>query len=305
MTKILPSIQDLRFSQSNRIYSAENAEPRNLFAGVAFLYKIINKFSQLLFNAKSITQSNVDNSLNSAITNLDLIRSLPENINNLKEAKNTLIDLNNQYNTPTNAEKMSKLSTMIDEKILQIVTEQCASILNMYSNASIKTLRLGINQDTARSPNRIFEQKPIIHLLPKEVSYDEKNLIGIAKDTSYITKAIMCNAFQNYSIFGLGYKAAFDMSMNGTVNVSQLNTQTEYQLIAENDKHVILKNIVTVKKDNATLLSVSGEITFSKQTIDAIFNESISESLSVKSPVISIKSGEAFFGDALYQTVSD
>ncbi len=67
-------------------------------------------------NAKIITHSNVDNWLDSAIENFDLIQSWPENINNLKEAKKTLIALKNalknQYNTLTHDVKMLKLSTM-------------------------------------------------------------------------------------------------------------------------------------------------------------------------------------------------
>jgi hypothetical protein len=178
----------------------------------------------------------------------------------------------------------------------------------MYSNTFIKQIRVGINKDMPRVPNKFFAAEPISDLLPETVSYALKNSIAIAKDSTYLTKAIMCNACQLYSIFELGYIQVFDMTMNSTVPCSELNKQIEYQLIEETGEHVILNNIVTVKKNNDTndtLLSVSGEIKFSKKTIDAIFNESIADTVIVESPVLSIKATDAYFCDALYHTVND
>lgn len=297
-TKILPSVQELRFSKSQRIYKRDQ-EPRQLFTVRAIGYKIASRFLQFICKQQSSTHSNINIAMQNAVNNFPKMPVSSESLKKLKEAKKNLIEIQDLYGDTINNTVAVELSYLIDIAISQIVTQQNIAKLKVYKKVSLEHLREGINNDLPRSRHRMFNHQPIENLLPIKPTFDAKNAVFIAKDSNYLTKALMLNGFQDYAIFELGF-ISFDISKNGTLSGGDLKRTNEYSLIKETDTEVVLENYFTMTHEGNTLVMSSGEITISKSHLDDIFDLNVPEDTMISSPIVSIKVTDAYFSEELF-----
>lgn len=278
MTQIVPKFENIRFSTSNKIYSNNVTNDSYFVKQEQGLIALISAFLNKIFGTKSITEKNIGVVVECAVKNLNNIECTIDQLIAASKIIDEMIDFSKDNN---NQSQLQVLKEKVDTKLISTYYEKNLPQSFHQYQASIETIRNGVNLDFPRASDCYFNGQDFKAILPQT---DSCNYSQKAENSDIATKALLLANFQSYENPRTAIGYLFNLGKSGKIKPL---LKREYAIKNISDTGVTVSVQQSWSHQENKLIDVNYDIVMNKESLNEIFKSNNDSNKALINPIIS------------------